>query len=71
MPDPTTADRLALAVCPYIEVVCRVPASDCRHYCRRDAAAVVRELAAQAGSSKHWHLDQLSTLAAELEGPNG
>jgi hypothetical protein len=43
---PTTADRLALAVCPYIKGVCKVPANDCRHYCRRDSAAVAHELAA-------------------------
>ena len=42
----TPSDRLALAVCPYLEGVCKVPANDCRHYCRRDSAAVARELAA-------------------------
>lgn len=42
----TPADRLALALCPYIKGVCKVPASDCRHYCRRDSAAVAHELAA-------------------------
>jgi hypothetical protein len=67
MANPTPADRLTLAACPYIEGVCRVPASDCRHRCRRDAAAAVRELAEQAGSAKHWHVDQLSAIAAELE----
>ena len=44
--DPTPADRLALAVCPYIKGFCKVPANDCRHYCRRDSAAVAHELAA-------------------------
>ena len=42
----TLADRLALALCPYIKGVCKVPASDCRHYCRQGSAAVAHELAA-------------------------
>jgi len=72
MVDSTPADRLALAVCRSafpaggpcpVEAICS--------YCRRDAAAVVRELAAQAGSAKHWHVDQLSAFAAELEGHHG
>jgi hypothetical protein len=29
---------------------------------------VVRELAEQSGSAKHWHADQLIALAAELDG---
>jgi hypothetical protein len=35
----------------------------------RDVAAVViRALADQAGSARHWHVDQLRSIAAELEG---
>jgi len=32
------------------------------------AAAIIRALAHQAGSAKHWHMDQLFALADELEG---
>ena len=65
---PTPADRLPLAVChDWPSLNCQQP---CR-YCRRNAAAVVRELAEQAGSAKHWHVDQLSALSAELERING
>jgi hypothetical protein len=31
-------------------------------------AAAIRALADQAGSAKHWHVDQLRAIAAELEG---
>jgi hypothetical protein len=31
-------------------------------------AAAIRALADQAGSVKHWHVDQLRAIAAELEG---
>lgn len=31
-------------------------------------APAVRALADQAGSAKHWHVDQLRSIAAELEG---
>jgi len=34
-------------------------------------AAAIRALAAAAGSSKHWHVDQLRAIAAELEGADG
>ena len=35
----------------------------------RDVAAVaIRALADQAGSARHWHVDQLRSIAAELEG---
>jgi hypothetical protein len=64
---PTLSDRIALAVCP-----CRSSgASPCKtpcDGCRRDSAAVVRELAEQSGSAKHWHVDQLIALAADLDG---
>jgi hypothetical protein len=67
MANPTPADRLALAMCPYIKGVCRVPASDCRHYCRRNAAAVARELAEQVvpngpspSADSDYHLMQWS-----------
>jgi hypothetical protein len=72
MADPTPADRLALAVCRGgcpIGGPCLVYEAICSD-CRRDAAAVVRELAKQTGSAKHWHVDQLSAIAAELEEPN-
>lgn len=37
-----------------------------------DAPAVIRALVEQAGSTKHWHIDQLNAIAAELETlPNG
>ena len=42
---PTYSDRLALAMCPYIAGFCKNPANDCRHYCRRDSAAVAHEIA--------------------------
>jgi len=62
------ADRLALALCHdrWPSLNCQQP---CR-YCRVNSAAVVRELAKQAGSAKPWHVDQLSAIAAELEGSN-
>jgi hypothetical protein len=31
-------------------------------------APAIRALADQAGSAKHWHVDQLRAIAAELEG---
>ena len=31
-------------------------------------AAAILALADQAGSAKHWHVDQLRAIAAELEG---
>jgi hypothetical protein len=31
-------------------------------------AAAIHVLADQAGSAKHWHVDQLRAIAAELEG---
>jgi hypothetical protein len=31
-------------------------------------AAAIRVLADQAGSARHWHVDQLRSIAAELEG---
>ena len=34
-------------------------------------AAAIRALANHAGSSKHWHADDLRTIAAELEGADG
>ena len=42
---PSYSDRLALAMCPYIAGCCKNPANDCRHYCRRDSAAVAHEIA--------------------------
>lgn len=44
MPDPTPADRLALALCPHRQL-CQIPTRDCRKDCRRDSTAVTRELA--------------------------
>ena len=35
---------------------------------RSIAISTLRALADQAGSMKHWHVDQLRTIAAELEG---
>ena len=34
----------------------------------KDLAAALRALADQAGSAKHWHVDELRAIAAELEG---
>lgn len=31
-------------------------------------AAALRALADQAGSAKHWHVNEIRTIAAELEG---
>jgi hypothetical protein len=58
MADFTPADRLALALCRVIDPATGTCATGevCR-CCRRDAAAVVRELVEQAGSAKHWHVD--------------
>ena len=56
-------DRLALAVCVAIQPGSTPCLAPC-WACRVSAAAVVRELAEQAES----HVDQLSALAAELEG---
>ena len=72
MPDPTPADRLALAVCGWTlgpPGLCH--ASQICIGCRQQAAAVIRELAEQAGSAKHWHVDQLRGLATELDGHPG
>jgi hypothetical protein len=65
---PTPADRLALALCRVIDPATGTCATGevCRR-CRRNAAAVVRELAKQAGSAKRWHVVRLRALAAELE----
>jgi Uri superfamily endonuclease len=41
---------------------------DCLNDAQWIAAAVLRSLVEQAGSTKHWHVDQLNTIAAELEG---
>jgi hypothetical protein len=70
MANTTPADRLALAMCPYIKGHCKVPANDCRHYCRRDSAAVVHELAAilrehHSFSSKDA-AEEVSFLIAEI-----
>ena len=35
---------------------------------RSGFAAALRALADHAGSAKHWHVDQLRAIAAELEG---
>ena len=34
-------------------------------------AEALDALADQAGSAKHWHVDQLRAIAAELEGADG
>ena len=34
----------------------------------RGLAAALRALADQAGSAKHWHVNEIRTIAAELEG---
>jgi hypothetical protein len=34
-------------------------------------AAFARALADQAGSAKHWHVNEIRAIAAELEGVNG
>jgi len=38
---------------------------------RSIAISTLRALADQAGSMENWHVDQLRTIAAELEGANG
>jgi len=35
---------------------------------RSIAISTLRALADQAGSMKHWHIDQIRSIAAELEG---
>jgi hypothetical protein len=67
MADPTLAERIALALCSRERLFCHPCETSC-DCCRRDSAAVVRELAEQSGSAKHWHADQLIALAAELDG---
>jgi hypothetical protein len=37
------------------------------NYEARGLAAAIRALVEQAGSTKHWHIDQLNVIAAELE----
>jgi hypothetical protein len=37
------------------------------NYEARGLAAAIRSLVGQAGSTKHWHIDQLNAIAAELE----
>jgi len=37
------------------------------NYEARGLAAAIRSLVKQAGSTKHWHIDQLNAIAAELE----
>lgn len=44
---------------------------DARYHSHSAAAAAIRALADQAGSAKHWHADDLRTIAAELEGADG
>jgi hypothetical protein len=41
---------------------------DCLNDAPYIAIALLRALVEQAGSSKHWHTDQLNAMAAELEG---
>jgi len=36
---------------------------------RSIAISTLRALADQAGSMKHWHIDQIPSIAAELEAP--
>lgn len=38
------------------------------NYEARGLAAAIRCLVKQAGSTKHWHIDQLDAIATELEG---
>ena len=38
---------------------------------RSIAISTLRALADQAGSMKHWHVDQIRSIAAELKGANG
>jgi hypothetical protein len=40
---------------------------DCLNDAKYIASAVIRALVEQAGSTKHWHIDQLNAIAAELE----
>jgi hypothetical protein len=40
---------------------------DCLNDAPYIAIALLRALVEQAGSSKHWHIDQLNAIAAELE----
>jgi hypothetical protein len=40
---------------------------DCLNDVKYIAPAVLRALVKQAGSTKHWHIDQLNAIATELE----
>jgi hypothetical protein len=40
---------------------------DCLNDAPFIAIALLRALVEQAGSSKHWHIDQLNAMATELE----
>ena len=67
---PTLCDRIALAVCGSVGRQPALCGTACP-WCRQASVAVIRELVVQAGSAKHWHVNQLVCLAAELEGSNG
>jgi hypothetical protein len=41
---------------------------DCLNDAPWIAVSVIRALVEQAGSTKHWHIDQLNAMATELEG---
>lgn len=43
-----------------VREICPAPADEI-------AAAAIHALADQAGSAKHWHVDQLGAIAGELE----
>ena len=46
---------------------CPDPDSPLRLVARGFAAAALRALADQAGSAKHWHVNEIRAIAAELE----
>jgi hypothetical protein len=50
MPDPTPADRLALAVCPYFKGFCKAACPPCRE----DATAVAREHHGGNSTTADW-----------------
>ena len=69
MPDPTLADRLALAVCVGVWPGSKPCQSPC-HSCRQQAAAVVRELAEQVVPEEPGKFQQFTNEAIRLNRMN-
>ena len=69
MPDPTPADRLALAVCVGVWPGSKPCQSPC-HSCRQQAAAVVRELAEQVVPEEPGKFQQFTDEAIRLNRMN-